>query len=356
MNRLRSMTIANIKMTFRARQALFWNLAFPLIILGLLSVVFGSGSGFSITVGVAGNGPVAAATRDALSQISGVTVKTGTESGERAALKNGDRSAVLVVAPGLPAATKPVAITLFYDQTNLSQSSAVVALVSQVVQGVDREFTHAPQALILRQEGIAAVSTRYIDFLAPGIIALSLMTSGVIGISSRMVGFRQQLILKRLRATPLKTWEFVISNVVSQLVVVMVQVIVLTAVATQVLGVHIAGSVGAVVLLALIGGLAFLTIGFAISGFSTTVESASAIGNVVTMPMMFLSGVYFPLSGAPDWLKPIIGVLPLTYLANGLRDVMEKGASINTLGLDFAALAVTALVGLGVASRTFRWE
>jgi len=136
----------------------------------------------------------------------------------------------------------------------------------------------------------------------------------------------------------------------------MVQVLVLTAVATTLLGVHIAGSVGTVILLSLVGGLAFLTIGFAVSGFSSTVESASAIGNVITMPMMFLSGVYFPLSGAPAWLKPIIAVLPLTYLANGLRDVMEKGAAMNTLGLDFAALAVTTAIALAVASRTFRWE
>src|SRR5260370_25073730 len=124
MNRLRSMTIANVKMTFRARQALFWNLVFPLIILGLLSVVFGSGSGFRVTVGVVGNGPVAAATRDALAQIKGVSVKTGTEPGERAALKNGDRDAVLVIPPGMPTSTKPLLGTLNYDQTNLSQSSA----------------------------------------------------------------------------------------------------------------------------------------------------------------------------------------------------------------------------------------
>lgn len=103
-------------------------------------------------------------------------------------------------------------------------------------------------------------------------------------------------------------------------------------------------------------GLAFLTIGFVVSGFAGTVEAAGAISNVITMPMMFLSGVYFPLAGAPSWLKPIIAILPLTYLANGLRDVMEKGAAINALGLDFAALAATTLIGLGVASRTFRWE
>jgi ABC-2 type transport system permease protein len=70
--------------------------------------------------------------------------------------------------------------------------------------------------------------------------------------------------------------------------------------------------------------------------------------------MMFLSGVYFPLSGAPAWLKPVINVLPLTYLVNGLRDVMEKGISTN-VGPDLAVLVVTAILGFGLSARTFRW-
>jgi ABC-2 type transport system permease protein len=131
---------------------------------------------------------------------------------------------------------------------------------------------------------------------------------------------------------------------------------VLTLVATKVFNVAIVGSVPLVVGLALLGGLAFLTIGFAVSGLAKTGEAANAIGNVVTLPMMFLSGVYFPVSGAPDWIKPIIGFLPLTYLANGLRDVMLRGTGPGGLGLDAVALLITAVVGFGVAARTFRWE
>ena len=108
--------------------------------------------------------------------------------------------------------------------------------------------------------------------------------------------------------------------------------------------------------LALLGGLAFLTIGFALSGLAATVEAAGALANIVTMPMMFLSGVYFPVSGAPDWLKPLINILPLTYLANGLRDVMEHGQGLGTIGIDFLVLVITAIVGFAVAARTFRWE
>jgi ABC-2 type transport system permease protein len=187
-------------------------------------------------------------------------------------------------------------------------------------------------------------------------VAFSIMTSSVIGVSSRMVGYREQRILKRLRATPLAPLEFVGSNVISQLVVVLVQVVVLTALATTVFGVHIAGNMVTAIILALIGGLAFLTIGFALSGLARTVEAASALANVVTMPMMFLSGVYFPVSSAPAWLKPIIGILPLTYLANGLRDVMLHGKALSDITIDLVALLITAAIGFTVAARTFRWE
>jgi ABC-2 type transport system permease protein len=359
MSRLVSMTLANVKMTYRARQALFWNLALPLILMGLLGLVL-SNSSFGATISVVGKGPVATLVTDSLHSINGITIKTGSESDERAALKKGDRDAVVIV-PDAPAAPgQPLQITLYYDQTNLSRSDATVSLVSQVVQGVNERLverkTHASPQIVLHQEGIAAVSTRYIDFLAPGVLGFSIMTSGVIGIASRMVGYREKRILKRLRATPMKAWEFILSNVISQLVVVLAQVAVLLLAATLLFGVHVQGSMISVVLLSLLGGLAFLTIGFAISGLAATEEAASAIGNLITMPMMFLSGVYFPLTGAPGWLKPVVNVLPLTYLVSGLRDVMEKGLSISAVGVDFAVLGVTSLVGFAFAARMFRWD
>jgi ABC-2 type transport system permease protein len=354
--RLLSMTRAQLVMTTRARQALFWTLLFPIIILGLLSVVIGNGGNFNATVGVVGSGPVADATRHALESIKGVKLHDGTNAEEQHALKNGDRDAVLVVPSSNPQAGHPVTVTMYYDNTNLGQSSVVVSLVSQVVQGVNQGMAHSPRLVTLHTQGIDAANNSYVDFLAPGIIAMSIMTGGVLGISGRLVAYREQKILKRLRATPLKTWEFVLANVLSQLVVVLVQVTVLTLVATKVFNVAIVGSVPIMILLALLGGLAFLTIGFAVSGLAKTGEAANAIGNVVTLPMMFLSGVYFPVSGAPDWIKPIVGVLPLTYLANGLRDVMLRGTGPGGLGLDAVALLITAAVGFAVAARTFRWE
>lgn len=354
--RLISMTRANLKMTFRARQALFWNLAFPVILLSLLSIALGNGNNFSVTVGVVGSGPVATATEQALKGIKGVTIDTGTQAEELNALKKGNRDAVLIIGAGVPRPGAPLPVTLYYDGTNLSQSNIVVTVVSQTVNSLNQYFSRTPQALALHEQSIAAVSTSYIDYLTPGIVGMAVMTSSVIGISSRMVGYREQRILKRLRVTPLATWEFVASNVISQLVVVLAQVLILTGLATTVFHVHIVGNLVLAIGLAFLGGLAFLTIGFTISGLAKTEESAGAIANVVTLPMMFLSGVYFPISGAPAWLKPIISVLPLTYLVNGLRDVMVRGDTLSSLTTDIAVLAVTAVVGFGVASRAFRWE
>lgn len=356
MKRMLRMTRANILMTVRARQALFWTLAFPIIILVLLSVAIGKGGNFSATVSVVGAGPTAHQVEQELQSIKGITVKTGTQQHELDALKNGDRDAVLVVPPGTPSPSAPLPITLYYDQTNLTQGSAIVSLVGQVVGGLNRELTHMQPVVVLRQQGISAVNNSYIDFLAPGIIAMSVLTSSVIGISARMANWREQRILKRLRATPLRPWEFVGANVLSQLIIVLAQVLILTGLATTMLGVQIVGSVWLAVGLACLGGLAFLTIGFAISGLAKTPDAANAIANVVTMPMMFLSGVYFPVTGAPDWLKPLIGVLPLTYLANGLRDIMLRGKSLGGIALDIVALLITAALGLVVAARTFRWE
>lgn len=356
MKRLLSMTRAQILMTVRDRGALFWSLAFPLIVLGLLSVAIGKGGNFSTTVGVVGKGPVADATRHALASIKGVTLKDGSEAEERKALKNGDRDAVLVIPSQTPSAGHPVNVTMYYDNTNLSQSSAIVSLVSQVVRGVDQGLAHSPQLVALQTQGIDAVNNSYIDYLAPGIIAMSIMTGGVLGISSRMVSYRRKLILKRLRATPLTSLELVLANVLSQLVVVVAQVVILTLFATKAFNVQIVGSAVTLILFALLGGLAFLTIGFAVSGLAKTEEAANTMGNVITLPMMFLSGVYFPVTGAPDWIKPLIGVLPLTYLANGMRDVILRGAGAGGLGLDMLVLVITAVVGLGVATRTFRWE
>ena len=113
--------------------------------------------------------------------------------------------------------------------------------------------------------------------------------------------------------------------------------------------------VGLVGMVAL-GGLAFLAIGFFIGAFAKTEQAFFPLAQVLTFPMMFLSGIFFPIEVMPDWIQPLIGVLPLTFLADGVRQVMVGSTPLHALVLNVAVLAAFLAVFLVLAIRTFRWE
>jgi ABC-2 type transport system permease protein len=116
------------------------------------------------------------------------------------------------------------------------------------------------------------------------------------------------------------------------------------------------GNIFLIGLVVLLGALAFLAIGFAISGFARNAETAASYANLITFPMLFLSGVFFDIDSAPDWLKPITRILPLRYLVDGLREPMTRGSGITTIWVDLLVLLATFAVGMLIAIRFFRWE
>ena len=120
--------------------------------------------------------------------------------------------------------------------------------------------------------------------------------------------------------------------------------------------VHLGTNLIALVPLVLLGALCFITIGFFVGAVVRSQEAAAAVGNVITLPMVFLAGVFFPLDTAPSWLQEIAKVLPLTYLARGLRDVAVRGHSLGSTLTDLAVLAGVTLVVALLSLRLFRWE
>jgi ABC-2 type transport system permease protein len=104
------------------------------------------------------------------------------------------------------------------------------------------------------------------------------------------------------------------------------------------------------------GALAFLAIGFAVSSIAPNVETAATFANLITFPMLFLSGVFFDVDAAPDWLEPLTKILPLRYLVDALREVMSRGKGIEAIWFDLLVLAATFAAGMLMAVRFFRWE
>jgi len=134
------------------------------------------------------------------------------------------------------------------------------------------------------------------------------------------------------------------------------QALILYLISHFLFGVDIQGSILLVIISIFIGSLAFLATGFAVSSIAPTVETAASYSNLITFPMLFLSGDFFDIESAPGWLAPVTKVLPLRYLVDALREVMTRGKGLDAIWIDWVILSATALIGVLIAVRFFRWE
>ena len=175
-------------------------------------------------------------------------------------------------------------------------------------------------------------------------------------LSSSFVTYRQRGILRRIKGTPFPLWAFIMSRISTQIIIAIVQAAMLLALAVILFDVHVSSSYVALLVLVTLGALAFLSIGFVVSAFAPNSDTADSAGSAITLPMMFLGGVFFPVDDAPSWLQPLIQILPLSHLADGLRSVIIDGAGLTDVWLPVLVMLATAGIGLLIAVRFFRWE
>lgn len=346
-----AMVKANLKMTVRNRQALFWNLAFPALFIIIFGYLFGNTNSVSFTVSVVGaQTPLQTQTTQALKSSKAFKVKTGTQEHELKELKDGNRDLVIVFAP--QANGQPPAVKLYYDESNGQNGQIAASAVTQIVQGL----TGGEQKVAITSAPVNGDHMSYIDFFVPGMLGYSLMNAGVIGLSTAFVTYRERGVLRRIKVTPFPLWQFISARVASQILVAVAQAVILVALAKALFGLTIEGNLFVVLVGIIFGALAFLAMGFAISGFSKNAEVAASYANLITFPMLFISGVFFPISSMPDWLIPITKVMPLKYAVNALRDPMSKGLGFGSTWVDLLALLITFLISMFIAVRYFRWE
>ena len=217
------------------------------------------------------------------------------------------------------------------------------------ISGTDRLVT-------LQSEAVEARNLGYIDFLMPGVIGMAIMQLGLFSVAFSFVTMKREGVLRRLLATPLNPNTLLIAQVITRLIVVVLQTMILAAVAVLLFGAEFAGNFFAVLLAAGLGGAVFLALGFAVSGWARTEQQAAPLANIVSLPMMFLSGVFFSREVLPQILQRITDFLPLTYLVEAIRGITVQGDTIWMQWPNLLGLAVWLVVAFVIANRTFRWE
>jgi len=343
--------------TVRNRQGLFWTLFFPVLLMIVFSFLGNAGTG-KVALGVSGPPPAAKIVAHAFAQVPLFSVQQEPLAKARAAVQTGTLDAVLVV-PSASQPGHPLAIRMIYNNANLIASQQTVAAVHAALAQINLSAAHTPLLLTMSDEPLAGSrQDTYLDFLLPGIVAMMVMQTGLFSIGIGLTRWKELGILRRFTATPLKPVQFMGAAILNSAVVTLVTIGIVIAMARLLLHATFAFPWGPLLITFVLGIAAFLAIGFVIAGLSGSQEATMPIVNLVQFPMLFLSGIFFPVSDLPKVLAQIVSYFPLTYLVDAVRAFMQGQA------VTFTAPLVDDLVGLGVwliamgliAARTWRWE
>jgi ABC-type multidrug transport system permease subunit len=233
----------------------------------------------------------------------------------------------------------------------VNESSAKGYIVERLLLG--SPSSSAPQA---SREVVSGRALRYVDWVLPGVLAVNVMFSSLWGVGWVIVRYRKNGVLRRLRATPLNAGEFLVAQILSRLLVVG-SVTALVFVATHVLlDFTVRGSYLALVLVFLAGAIALISIGLSVSARVRSEELADGLLNLLSWPMMILSGVWFSLEGTNVWAQRIAELLPLTHMVDAARRIMLDGAGLRDVAFEIALLLGIGVLLLGIAAKAFRWQ
>ncbi len=194
----------------------------------------------------------------------------------------------------------------------------------------------------------------YSAYVLPGIIAMTIMQGGIYGLAYWMIDLKSRGVIKRFLVTPISQTELVISVLASRVLVALAQVLFLTLIGVTFFGVRIGFALIPVLGLAILGAAIFLLIGLLISMFADSYEAAAPITTAIGLPMTFLGNIFFPVDALPKALKVVGEILPVTYLADGMRILFSQTIVWDAVGKDALILLVWFVVVLILTLWRFR--
>lgn len=397
----------------RNRQAVFFSLLFPIVLLLIFSTVFAGGAPeFTVHVQnkdiTADGSPsnISAAYIESLNDTDPLTVKRLDPDRNLTAWSRNDQSLgakrVLVIpdgfAAGVRARSQAVRIAVIRDtiqraggqinasqrqqiqrglaqtagetnQTNASTETAILFLTSgddetaAVVRGILEshmaEFNQraigvdAPPARISAGE-LGTQRLTAVDYYLPAFIAAIILLNGVVTVTSVISQFNQDGTLKRLVATPLRKWEWILGNLIHQSILALILTAVMLGVARLVFGVTALPGVLSIALI-LLGAIGFTGIGIALGSFLSNPDAAIGLGNAIAFPMMFLGGVFWEIDLMPESLRFLARLMPVYHFHQGLRQLMIVGTTDGVL-VPFGLMGGMAVVFIGIAVRLTGWK
>jgi ABC-2 type transport system permease protein len=355
---------------FRNWIGLFFGIIFPVIIIALFGMIFSGGTG-TVTVYVQNQdtGPFATPQMDVATQfvqaLNGTNVNATwpvnvqlVDPSENFTKYLADHSASdgIIIPANFSLdyiSNASVSLTLY---GNPAQSSS--AIVSGTVTAIVNQFNllrYGGRSIIgVTQTTVNTGQTKYIDFLVPGLIGFSILVSPMFSMVNITSEYKKTKLFKQLSLTPLRKMEWLASKVIWYIILSAISFVLLVAVGVLLFEAHMTLTLWLIPFL-ILGPMLFSSMGMLVGTVTKSVESASVLGNIITFPMMFLSGTFFPISTMPQYLQTFAHVLPLYYIVEGLNNVMVFGNYTGAL-VDIAVTLVITLIVFVAAAKVFKWR
>jgi len=346
----RSLARAMLRGFLRDRGSLIFTVALPVLFLVLLGSIYKGSSTPQVKVAEIGRVPLLdQAVKSA--QLRAV-LKVSRAASQAAALqevRQGDVDAAV--------SQRGSRLILHYSIADQVTSGVVRALFSSLVQAANQEATGKPPAFTLATAQVEDTSLKPIQYLAPGLLGWAIASGATFGAAITLVNWRSKKLLRRLRLTPASTGAIAAARITVSLLIALVQMAAFLLIATlPYFGLKLTHWWWMAIPIVISGTLAFLSLGLLAGAISKTEQAATALANLVILPMAFLGGAFVPLAFAPAWIQKVSYVMPLRYLVTGVQDVMARGEGPSAAVLPIAVLLGIAAVLTLVAVRLFRWD
>ncbi len=336
---LAQLTLVRFREFWREPEAIFWVFIFPILLAAGLGIAFRSRPAQALAVGVTDGSLAAVLRSDPSLSVRLLDSRTAEDH-----LRLGRIQVLVLPAPG-------GGIRFRYDDTNSEARTARLLAERALEQAAGVRDRVPVTAEIVHEPG-----SRYIDFLVPGLLGMNLMGSGIWGVGFAIVDARRKKLLKRLVASPMSRAEYLLSFVLSRLMLLLLEVTALVGFGALVFDVPLYGSLWQLGMLCLLASLTFSALGLLIASRARTIEAASGLMNFVMLPMWVFSGVFFSYERFPEVFHPYIRALPLTAVIDALRANMLQGAGLEALSAQTAVMGAWLGVSFFTALKLFRWR